>query len=348
MMKATVETSPNNALIKYWGMRSREEGLPMNTNMSVAMDDQLKTRTTIMFSEDFKEDEAWLNNIKLDGTKYDEIVLQMSHVKKILHTDLKFKVASINGYETAAGLASSAAGFCALASAASHALGKPLEGSDLSKVSCMVSGSAARSVYGGFVQWDKEGNTTQIADHNYWPEFRCVIAIVSQKEKEISSRVGMKRTMETSSLYPKRIEGMDEKIKKMKGYVLNKDINNLTRLVMQESDNLHSVMLDSWPPIMYLNDQSKQIIHKVIELNKEGVVCGYTFDAGPNGHIYTTEEHVPKILEKINTVDGLIRTLVVKVGNHGPLLLDNSKALIDDDGTVHKSHYNPEKGIVVE
>ena len=59
---------------------------------------------------------------------------------------------------------------------------------------------------------------------------------------------------------------------------------------------MHAVMLDTWPPIMYLNDISKEIIYAIQELNKaEGkIIAAYTFDAGPNAHIITTKKNLTK------------------------------------------------------
>ncbi|WAR11672.1 MVD1-like protein [Mya arenaria] len=184
------------------------------------------------------------------------------------------RICSENNFPTAAGLASSAAGYACLAYSLSQLYNVS---GDISDIARQGSGSACRSIYGGFVVWDKgeladgkDSIARQIAPHTHWPELRVLILVVSDQKKQTGSTAGMQVTMETSSLMAARLG---------------------------ESNQLHAVCLDSYPPISYMTDVSRLIVNLVHAYNTyhgQNKVA-YTFDAGPNACLYLLEEHVPMV-----------------------------------------------------
>ena len=83
---------------------------------------------------------------------------------------------------------------------------------------------------------------------------------------------------------------------------------------MRESNNMHATMLDTWPPILYLNDTSKEIIYAIHEFNEDGIKAGYTFDAGPNPNIFTVEKHVNEIKKILQEIEDVKEIFVCKPG----------------------------------
>lgn len=353
---ATCEATANIAVAKYWGKRDDKLILPTNSSLSFTMDDQLRTRTTVMFSPKFKEDEFWLNGKKMDMKDKEtaERLQQLDVVRKKAGISEKALIVSLNCFPTAAGFASSAAGLAALAVAASNAAGLKLSVQELSILARLGSGSASRSVEGGFVEWkmgDKSDGSDsvaiQIAPASHWPEIRNVVAVTNPEKKKVGSRAGMKQTIVTSSLYPARLANNGKIVEEIKKAVLSKDFQKFGELTMRESGNMHAVMLDTWPPIMYLNDISKEIIYAVHELNSaEGkIIAAYTFDAGPNAHIYALEENVPKVLKMLKGIDGVVKTMVCSVGNGPKLLTGEKEALIDfRTGKPRKASFDEKSG----
>ena len=341
--RATAEASPNIAIIKYWGKRNEKLILPVTESLSVTLDEKLKTRTTVMFSEKFKEDEVYLGyGKKLKKLKtaeeLEKIIPQLNVVRELAKTDLRAKVVSVSSVPVAAGLAGSSAGLSATALAASLALDLKLDKKELSILSRRGSGSACRSLFGGFVRWQKgekeDGSDSfayQIKDEKFWPEFRIIIGLIEEKEKKIKSRAGMRQTAATSLLYQKRIENLPKLIEETNGAILKKDHQKLFEIAMREANNLHAVMLDTWPPIIYLNDLSKKVIEAILDFNKEQVKAGYTFDAGPNPIIFTLQEFVPKIKKILQSLK-IKKIIVSKIG--------------PDPRFVQKEHLISEKGAV--
>ncbi|OIO25291.1 diphosphomevalonate decarboxylase [Candidatus Micrarchaeota archaeon CG1_02_55_22] len=353
-MISTCEATANIAVVKYWGKRDEKLILPTNSSLSFTMDDQLKTRTTVMFSDKFKEDEFWLNGQKMDLSDKDtaERVVQLDLVREKAGIKEKAKISSINCFPTAAGMASSAAGFAALACAASKAAGLELNGKELSILARRGSGSACRSVMGGFVEWQagtksdgSDSYAVQHASETHWPELRNIIAVVDAKKKKVSSRAGMKQTVATSPLYKARMEYLPKLVEDMKKAVMAKDFVRFAELTMRESSDMHAVMLDTWPPITYLNDWSKEIMHGAIELNGATPIAGYTFDAGPNAHIYTTKQNVGAVKKMLSEIEGVNKVIECKVGA-GPRYVDDH--LIDEDGVIIPHEFIEGKGIVVK
>lgn len=337
---ATCECTPNNALIKYWGKRDEKLFLPTNSSFSVCMDEQLVTRTTVVFSPEFKQDEGWLDGKNLSADEMSSATKIFNLLRAKAKKNWFGRFASKNDFPTAAGFASSASGMAALAIAGAAALGLKLSLQELSIIARQGSGSACRSVLGGFVEWRKgekadgsDSFAVQVASPGYWPELRCVIAIVAEEKKKVSSRSGMKQTIQTSSLFQQRLKQMPQKLEQAKQFVLSKNLPALLELVMRESNSMHACMLDTFPPVTYLNDSSRQVISAIHQLNeaKGAVIAGYTFDAGPNAHVYTVEKHVAEVKKLLEGLDGVKKTIVSKVGA-GPNL--SSTHLLSEKGEL--------------
>ena len=117
-------------------------------------------------------------------------------------------------------------------------------------------------------------------------------------------------------------------IRGMKNAIRSRDLEAFPTLAMKESSNMHAVMLDSTPPIVYLNDISHSIMRAVHTFNEQegSTVAGYTFDAGPNAHVYTSDKHAKKIEQMLMKIKGVKKTIVCKPGA-GPRRLMEKEAL---------------------
>lgn len=189
----------------------------------------------------------------------------------------------------------------------------PISTTELSKIARQGSGSACRSLFGGFVNWQmgtkedgSDSQALQIATCDHWPEFEALICIVSDAKKGTSSTEGMQSTVKTSTLIQHRINHVvPERMKLMTNAILRKDFNKFAELTMKDSNQFHACCLDTFPPIFYLNDISRAIIRVITEYNnatgKPGEYkAAYTFDAGPNAVIYALKQDIPEIVNLIS------------------------------------------------
>jgi len=334
-MKSTFEATPNIAVVKYWGKKDNWLNIPNNGSVSVTMDNSLRTATTVEFDRSLTTDQLLLNGKPAQQGETARASKVLDAIRAAAKIKTKAKIASANNFPTAAGIASSASGFAALACAGADAAGLKCTSKELSIFARLGSGSACRSVLGGFVEWrpgaKKDGSDSfaiQVAPASHWPELRNVIAITNPERKKVGSAEGMEITTKTSGLYTERVRTRPKIIALMKKAILTRDLPSFLELTMRESSHMHAVMLDTFPPIIYLNDVSREIIYAVHEFNKSkgAVVAGYTFDAGPNAHVYTVEKYAGEVERMLKGISGVQKTMVCKAGD-GPKKLGEKEAL---------------------
>ncbi|KAF7651644.1 hypothetical protein LDENG_00108060 [Lucifuga dentata] len=315
-------TAPVNiAVIKYWGKRDEELILPINSSLSVTLhQDQLKTTTTVATSKSFQEDQIWLNG-KEEDIRHPRLQSCLREIRRLARkrrgdgdSDLdsfglshKVHICSVNNFPTAAGLASSAAGFACLVYTLARVFG--VEG-DLSVIARQGSGSACRSMYGGFVQWimghqndGKDSLAQQVEPETHWPELRVLVLVASAERKPVGSTSGMQTSIQTSCLLKHRAESVvPGRMVEMIEAVHRKDFTAFAELTMKDSNQFHATCLDTYPPIFYLSTVSHQVINLVHRYNRHysETRVAYTFDAGPNAVLFTLEEHVAEFVQVVH------------------------------------------------
>ncbi|KAM4592503.1 diphosphomevalonate decarboxylase isoform 2-T2 [Odontesthes bonariensis] len=315
-------TAPVNiAVIKYWGKRNEDLILPINSSLSVTLhQDQLKTTTTAAISRSFQEDRLWLNGKEEDIT-HPRLQSCLREIRRLARkrpndgdpdttdsTGLSHKVhiCSVNNFPTAAGLASSAAGFACLVYSLAQVFG--VDG-ELSGIARQGSGSACRSMYGGFVQWimgnrddGKDSLAHQVEPETHWPQLRILVLVASAERKPIGSTSGMQTSVQTSCLLKHRAESVvPRRMLEMTEAVQRRDFPAFAELTMKDSNQFHATCLDTYPPIFYLSSVSQQVIHLVHRYNKHygETRVAYSFDAGPNAVIFTLQQHVPEFVQMV-------------------------------------------------
>ena len=300
----------NIALIKYWGKEDEELITPLNNSISLTLDTKTfytETKVTIQpvnninNTSQVKETQISLtinnkpskitNRIKKIFEKF--FSLNIPICQELSSLILSIKIESINTFPIASGCASSASSMSALVLAITSALKLEniLSQKDLTKIARLGSGSACRSILGGINEWIK-GNgdcsfAEQLYDNKYW-DLGVKLIIVNQKEKEVSSSLGMKITKETSELFKYRINYVvNNNLKQIKKSLEEKDFNYFAEIVMKDSNNFHACCRDSYPSINYLNEESDFIMKCVAILNnlKGSNICAYSFDAGSNAFL---------------------------------------------------------------
>ncbi|MEM3020115.1 MAG: diphosphomevalonate decarboxylase [Candidatus Micrarchaeaceae archaeon] len=335
----TAIATPNIALIKYWGKRDEKLILPTNSSISMTMGEEFNTKTSIMFTDKIDEDAFYINGTKQDLSDKDikERFAIIDILRNMAGTRARAMVVSENSFPTAAGLASSASGIAAMVFAANAALELNLDTRSMSIIARQGSGSSCRSLAGGFVKWERgtkddgtDSYIRQIAPSSHWPDLIDIVSIVSKSKKKVSSRAGMKQTVESSVLYQARSGYVEKACTDMENAIISKDFEKLGLMTIRDSNNMHAVMLDTYPPILYLNDVSRGIISAIDNLNVESgkIIAAYTFDAGPNAQILTLEKYKGSVEKALSEIEGIEKTYVTKPGN-GPRILDSGEPLIE-------------------
>lgn len=306
----TCQASPNIALIKYWGKRDEELILPDNDSLSITLDlDDIHSYTTISTSPSMTCDTFFFDDVQ--QTKLSNRMQKV--LNEVRRRCSKFsnqfvEIRSKNNFPASTGLASSASAYACLAVALTRLFELEETDSTSAYLARIGSGSAVRSVYGGFVRWSSQGEclSSCVYPAEHWPELRIVILIFNSNKKAVSSTDAMQRTRETSTLFSARLATVDEKITKLIEAIRTKDFNTFAKIVMMDSSQFHAVCLDTYPPVIYLNEQSKHLIDLVHSYNQsstdETTKVAYTFDAGPNPFCFIREEHLKEFLTLLKHV----------------------------------------------
>jgi diphosphomevalonate decarboxylase len=313
---ATAIANPNIAFIKYWGNRDDVLRLPSNGSISMNLDG-LFTRTTVTFSASFETDTLRIGNRPVSGPGLERVSNFLDLVRQLAGTNLHAEVVSDNNFPSGAGIASSAAAFAALAVAASHAAGIVLTQRELSRLARRGSGSASRSVPGGFVEWqageaDEDSYAFSIAPPEHWDMADCV-AIVSAGHKKTGSTEGH-ALAGTSPLQVARVADADRRLDLCRRTILERDFETFASIVELDSDMMHAVMITSSPGLFYWQPASITVMGAVREWRANGLPVCYTVDAGPNIHVICPREYIGETEKNLRKLPGVQDVLVAGVG----------------------------------
>ena len=304
----------NIALIKYWGKEDESISIPMNSSLSMTLD-CFYTETEVSFDKDLDSDIFYLDGEIQSGRSLERVSKFVDLFRKESSIDERVIVNSKNFVPTAAGLASSASGFAALAAATNISSGLNLDSKTLSTYARRGSGSATRSIYGGFVEWQKGySNETSYAlevDDGNW-DIGMVVVVVNNKKKEISSSLGMKRTVETSPFYEGWIENAKVDIVDMREAIEEKNIEKIGSIAERNSLMMHGTMLGAKPPILYWQRETLEVMEIVKELRDENIACYFTMDAGPNVKIICKKSESDIIINRLKK--SFDESMIIKSG----------------------------------
>lgn len=299
--QATAVAHPNIAFIKYWGNRDETLRLPQNGSISMNLR-ELTTTTSIAFSPSLKQDSLFLNEREINGAALQRVSSFLDQVRNLANSRLHARITSVNNFPIGAGIASSAAAFAALSLAASAALGLNLTEKELSRLARLGSGSACRSVPGGFVEWmvgkdDADSTAVSIAPADHWNLVDC-IAVTQTSHKPVGSTEGH-ALASSSPLQAARLADTPRRLDLCRQAIEQRNFPALANIVEQDSTIMHAVMMTSTPPLFYWEDSSLRIMKHVAAWRAAGLPACYTLDAGSNVHVITLPEFAGEVRNRL-------------------------------------------------
>lgn len=319
---ATATAHPNIAFIKYWGNINETLRVPANGSLSMNLEN-LSTRTRVTFDSTFPEDIFDLNGIRQSGTSLRRVISHLNLIRGIRGIAAHAHVMSENNFPTAAGIASSASAFAALTLAAVTALGLEISEKDLSRIARRGSGSACRSIPGGFVEWmagtgDLDSYAFSIASPDHWQLADC-IAIIEVSQKKVSSTEGH-ALAHTSPLQTARILDAPRRMDLCRSAIQARDFNALAGIIELDSCMMHSVMMTSNPPLFYWEPATLNLIKTVAAWRKTGVPAACTIDAGANVHVICEQKNAENIQKRLEQHPDVKEVLISGIGGPATLL----------------------------
>ncbi|MGB5256050.1 MAG: diphosphomevalonate decarboxylase [Woeseiaceae bacterium] len=317
-MRASAIAQPNIALIKYWGKRDIQRNLPAVGSISITLS-ELFTEMRVELEAKLAADTLLVNGVA-DAAMLPRLSTCLDRV--IGHDRPRASIVSRCNFPIAAGLASSASSFAAITIAAAAAAGRSLDTAALASLAGQASGSAARSLYGGFVEL--ENSEQDIAVHTLrdvgsWP-LQVVVAITETGPKPVGSTEAMEISRRTSPFYSSWIENQDEDLAIAREAILAKDFPKLAAVAEHNCLKMHSMMWASRPPIVYWNSATMQCLQSIRRLQRDGLGVFFTIDAGPQVKAICLPGHAAEVRSTLLATDGVQDVMLTGLGGAGRLL----------------------------
>ncbi|MEM7584010.1 MAG: diphosphomevalonate decarboxylase [Acidobacteriota bacterium] len=331
--KCTVRSPSNIAFIKYWGAKDLEQAIPVNPSLSMTLTECF-SRSTVEWVEEAGEHEIWWR--ATDGSFEDappafaeRVRGHFDFLRRWAKVEGRFRLATENSFPAAAGLASSASGFSAMTLATLGALGRQASAAEKSALARLSgSGSASRSVLGGYVEWPDSTSfgavssraqcyARQIQPADHW-DLRNVIAVVERGAKSTSSLDGHRRA-QTSPYFHTRQRRLPGRLKAVRRAIEKRDFTGLGQVIETEAIDLHCVAMTSDPAIFYWSPATLVVLAAVRAMREDGVEAYSTMDAGANVHVICQPEAEAEVGRRLQGLELELSLIHDRVGP-GPIV----------------------------
>lgn len=323
MKQATARAHSNIALIKYWGKRAQQRNLPAVGSISITLDG-LHTDTTVAFDPTLLSDTAELDGKPVTSSRLSaflDLIRQRAGI-----TDCA-SIQSSNNFPTGAGLASSASGFAALTMAATHAAGlTDLSGEELSILARQGSGSAARSIFGGFVEMHRgvqdsgeDAFAEPLLAAGDWP-LEVVVAITDHASKAVNSTSGMSGLEQRSDFYQAWVDKAEDDLQAMRQAIADRDFATVGALTEMSCLKMHGLMMSTRPGLLYWNPATVAAMQTVRQLRADGVPVYFTIDAGPQVKALCAPGHGQEVAQALEQTPGVLETRQTGLGSAACIL----------------------------
>jgi len=325
MKSARAIAHSNIALVKYWGKRAAVEGqaddlnLPAVGSLSLTLD-SLRTETVVRPGD---TDAFTLNGQPIANTMATKVFRHLDRIWTATGDSAPrppCSVASINHLPTSAGLASSASGFAALTLAGAKALELSATTGTLSALARRGSGSAARSLWGGFVRLDR-GERSDGGDciarplfpASHW-DIRLLIVHTARGPKSVGSTAGMEESRATSPYYASWVATSEADLSVAEAAIAARDLTKVGQVMEQSMFKMHACMLATRPPIIYWNGVTLEVIRALWEAREAGLEAYATSDAGPHVKVLCAAANAAQIEAELRKVPGVLAIEAVRPG----------------------------------
>lgn len=315
-MQATANAGANIALIKYWGVRDATLNIPLTDSVSITLD-STRTTTTVTFDPTLPADTLEIGGAPAAPAALARASEHLDLLRRLAGVATRARIVSENNFPMGAGIASSASGFAALTVAAAAALGLDLDARALSRIARRGSGSAARSVEGGFVWWyrgedDVSSFAEQIAPPEHW-DLCDVVAVVAAEEKAVGSAKGH-TLADTSAYLPGRLAAVAQQLPLVRHAIAARDLATLGPIIEDDALAMHLVMMTSRPRLYYFTPATMALIQATQQWRAEGLPVYFTIDAGPNVHLICERQHVAAVAAAAQAVPGVAQVITAAPG----------------------------------
>lgn len=325
MPEAVAHANANVALVKYWGKRSEALNLPYTGSISITLDG-LSTTARAKTRDDLRADRIAVNGRQMAGPVADRMVAYFDLLREIAGRRSRLEVDLETNFPVAAGLASSASTFASLALVGCAVLGMEASREQLSILARRGSGSASRSIHGGFVEWlagelgdGSDSYAVQVAAAEHW-QVGLAIAITDEGPKAVGSGAGMAHSVKQSPFFPAWLEGHEDDLETIRAGILERNLAVVGETMEHNCLKMHAVALAARPSLLYWKPATVAVMHRVRALRDDGLEAYFTIDAGPQVKVLCRIDDRAAVADALREVPGVHRVLLSQPGGSAELL----------------------------
>jgi diphosphomevalonate decarboxylase len=307
--ESVVIAHPNVALSKYWGKRPVEGNVPAVPSLSVTLGG-LATRTRVRWRAGLPSHRVVLGGCELGPADAKRAVAMLDRVRDAAGLAENAEVESSSDFPVASGLASSASGFAALALAAVRGAGLDWDAARVSDLARRSSASAARSVFGGFVELD-DGVARPVAPRDHLP-LVVLVCVTTEAPKAIGSTDGMRLTMERSPYARAWLEEAPRLHELLREALLARDFERVGRLAEASALAMHASAMAAG--VVYFTGATLAALDAVRAMREAGTAAYATMDAGPHVKVLVRPGDVARVRAAMEAVPGVLRVIEARPG----------------------------------
>jgi len=305
--KASATAHAIQGLIKYHGLRDEKLRLPYHDSISVSVD-KLSTKTTVRFDENLTRDVITINGREPTSRELQRIESVLNSIRVLGRKDVKARIVSVNSLSKGKGLGFSASAFASLGLAAVRALNLQISPRKLSEIVRLGTGSATRSLVGGYAIWYARKRGFSYAEQLAKPSDIDMQMIVIPIHSEVKTEMAHQEAL-TSPFFDARLRYLRGALAKMKRAIQLRDVPRICELTEIDTLNLHATTMTGDSRLFVLKPETLRVMETVTDMrSREGVPVWYSMDTGPSVFVNTLPEHgslVEKIIREETGLDSL-------------------------------------------
>jgi len=302
--KASATAHAIQGLIKYHGLRNEKLRLPYHDSISVCVD-KLSTKTTIQFDENLTRDVITINGREPTIRELQRIESVLDSIRVLAKKDVKARIASVNSLSKGKGLGFSASAFASLGLAAVRALNLQILPRKLSEIVRLGTGSATRSLVGGYAIWYARKRGFSYAEQLAKPGDIDMQMIVVPIHSEVKTEMAHQEAL-TSPFFDARLRYLRGVLAKMKKAIRLRDIARICELTEIDTLNLHATTMTGDSRLFVLKPETLRVMETVTDMrSKEEALVWYSMDTGPSVFVNTLPKYGNLVEKRIREETGL-------------------------------------------